>query len=92
MCKLYYVRICSRFPQLSKIIKFVMVLLHGLSADEIRFSANKNRLVENVCNKIIQFQIMVVDYMKSNDYNSHDVLIDQKLIRSVKRSHCCFGM
>ena len=35
---------CSRFPQLTEIAKFIMVLSHGQSASERGFSANKNLL------------------------------------------------
>ena len=80
---------CSSFPQLTKIIKFVMVLSHGQSAVERGLSAIKNHLIENLHEKSIQYQRMVIGYMKSNGYNSYDVPIGQKLIKSVKGSQVC---
>ena len=71
-----YLKSCPCFPQLTKIIKFMMALLHGQSAAETRVSANKNLLVENLHKKSFQCQRM----MKSNGYNSCDVLNGQKLI------------
>ena len=66
-----------------------MVLSHGQSAAERGFSAIKNHLVENLHEKSIQYQRMVIGYMKSNGYNSYDVPIGQKLIKSVKGSQVC---
>ena len=43
-----YLESCSCFSQLTKIIKFLMVLLDGQSAAERGFIANKNHLVENL--------------------------------------------
>ena len=48
-----YLKSCPCFPQLTKIIKFMMALLHGQSAAETRVSANKNLLVENLHKKSI---------------------------------------
>ena len=51
-----YLESCSRFPQLTEIAKFIMVLSHGQSDSERRFSANKNLLVENLQEKSIECQ------------------------------------
>lgn len=48
-----YLKSCPCFPLLTKIIKFMMALLHGQSAAETRVSANKNLLVENLHKKSI---------------------------------------
>ena len=40
-----------------------MLLSHGQSASERGFSANKNLLVENLQEKSIECQRIVVDYM-----------------------------
>ena len=82
-----YLESCSRFPQLTEIAKFIMVLSHGQSASERGFSANKNLLVENLQEKSIECQRIVVDYMRSNGFQSYEVPITQKLIKCVKESH-----
>ena len=61
-----YLESCSRFPP-----KFIMVLSHGQSASERGFSANKNLLVENLQEKSIECQRIVVDYMRSNGFQSY---------------------
>ena len=78
---------CSRFPQLTEITTFIMVLSHGQSALERGFSANKNLLVENLQEKSIECQRIVVDYMRSNGFQCFEVPITQKLIKCVKESH-----
>ena len=78
-----YLKSCSCFPQLTEIIKFMMLLSHGQSAAERRVSANKNLLFENLHWRSIHCQRMV----KSNGYNSFVVLIGQKLTKSVKGPH-----
>ena len=82
-----YLESCSRLPQLSEIAKFIMVLPHGQSASERGFSANKNLLVENLQEKSIECQRIVVDYMRSNGFQSYEVPITQKLIKCVKEPH-----
>ena len=64
-----------------------MVLSHGQSASERGFSANKNLLVENLQEKSIECQRIVVDYMRSNGFQSYEVPITQKLIKCIKESH-----
>ena len=78
---------CSRFPQLTEITKFIMVLSHGQSASEKGFSANKNVLVGDLQEKSIECQRIVVDYMRSNGFQFYEVPITQKLIKCVKESH-----
>ena len=56
-----YLESCSRFPQLTEIAKFIMVLSHGQSASESECSANKNLLVENLQEKSIECQRIAVD-------------------------------
>ena len=79
-----YLESCSRFPELIEIAKFIMVLSHGQSASERGFSANKNLLVGNLQEKSIKCQRIVVDYMRSNGFQSYEVPITQKLIKCVK--------
>ena len=67
-----------------------MVLSHGQSASERGFSANKNLLVENLQEKSIECQRIVVDYMRSNGFQSYEVPITQNLIKCVKESHASY--
>ena len=57
-----YLESCCRFPQLTEIVKFVMVLSHDQSASERGFSANKNLMVVYLQEKSIEYQRIVVDY------------------------------
>ena len=66
-----YLESCSRFRQLTEIAKFIMVLSHGQSALERGFSTNKNLLVENLQEKSIECQRIVVDYMRSNGFQAY---------------------
>ena len=63
-----YFESCSRFATLIVIVKLVMVLSHGQSAVEHGFSTNKSLLIENLSEKSLINQRIVVDYMKSSDY------------------------
>ena len=84
---LSYLESCTRFPQLTEIVKFVMTLSHGQAASERGFSTNKNLLVENLHEESIKRQRIVIDHMESNNLDAFEVPIDQKLIKSVKGSH-----
>ena len=77
----------SRLATLIVIVKFVMVLWHGQSAVERDFSTNKSLLIENLSEKSLINQHIVVDYMKSNDYKPFNIPLTNELVRSVRDAH-----
>ena len=77
----------SPFATLIVIAKFVMVLSHGQSAVERGFRTNKSLLIENLSEKSLINQRIVVDYMKSNDYKPFNTPLINELIRSVRDAH-----
>ena len=83
-----YLEGSSRFTILTAIIKFVMVLSHGHSAVERDFSTNKSLVTENLGEKSLINQCIVVDYMKCNDYKPFNIPLTNKFIRSVRYAHC----
>ena len=82
-----YFKVSSWFATLIVIAKFVIVLSHGQSAVERGFSTNKSLLIENLSEKRLINQRIVVDYMKSNDYKPFNIPLTNELIRSVTDTH-----
>ena len=64
-----------------------MVLPHGQSAVKGGFGTNNCHLIENLSEKSLINQRIVVDYMKSNDYKSFNIPLINELIRSVRDPH-----
>ena len=73
----------SQFATLIVIVKFVVVLSHGQLVVERGFSTNKSLLIENLSEKSLINQRIVVDYMKSNDYKPFNIPLTNELFRSV---------
>ena len=65
-----------------------MVLSHRQLAVEHGFSTNKGLLIENLSEKSLINQHIVVDFMKFNDYKPFNIPLTNDLIRSVRDAHC----
>ena len=76
----------SRFATIV-IAKFVMVLSHGQSSVECGFSTNKSLLIENLSEKSLINQRIVVDYMKSNYYKPFNIPLTNEFMRNVRDTH-----
>ena len=64
-----------------------MALSHGHLAVECGFSIDKSLLIENLSEKSLISQCIVVDSMKSNDYKPFNIPLTNELIRSVRDAH-----
>ena len=64
-----------------------MLLSHGQSAVERDFSTDKSLLIENLSEKSLINQCIVVNYMKSNNYKPSNIPLTNELIRSVRDAH-----
>ena len=64
-----------------------MLLSHGQSAVECDFSTDKSLLIENLSEKSLINQRIVVNYMKSNNYKPSNIPLTNELIRNVRDAH-----
>ena len=64
-----------------------MVLSYGQLGVECGFSINKSLLIENLSEKSLINQCIVVDCMKSNDYKPFNIPLTNELIRSARDAH-----
>jgi hypothetical protein len=71
-----------RFPNFVEIVKFVMILSHGQSAVERGFSINKSLLVENLQERSLIAQRIVLDHMNAHQYKPFNVPISKELLLS----------
>ena len=77
----------SRFSTLQEIFKFVLILSHGQSAIERGFSVNKNILVENLEEKGLISQRIIIDHMRAKDLKPTTIPVTKDLLVAVKNSH-----
>ena len=72
--------VSSQFASLFVIVKFVMVLSHGQLAVKCGFGTKNCLLIENLSEKSLINQRIVVDYMKSNDYKPFNIPLTNELL------------
>ena len=76
---------------LSEVLKMILTLSHGQASVERGFSVNKTILVENLKEESLIAQRIILDYLRANDLDVHEVQITPGLRRSVKSSRQKYG-
>ena len=81
-----FVRVSATVSELWKLLKILLILSHGQTQNECRFSVNKNLLVENQHTTTLTAQHIIHDHMMYHELESSNLTITAKLLSHVKQA------
>ena len=81
-----FVGVSATVSELWKLLKILLMLSHGQTQNERRFSVNKNLLVENQHTTTSTAQHIIHDHMMYRELESSNLTIIAKLLSHVKQA------
>ena len=81
-----FVGVSATVSELWKLLKIFLMLSHGQTQNERRFSVNKNLLVENQHTTTSTAQHIIHDHMMYHELESSNLTIIAKLLSHVKQA------
>ena len=81
-----FVGVSATVSELWKLLKILLMLSHGQTQNERRFSVNKNLLVENQHTTTSTAQHIIHDHMMYHELESSNLTIIAKLLSHVKQA------
>ena len=81
-----FVGVSATASELWKLLKILLMLSHGQTQNECRFSLNKNLLVENQHTTTLTAQHIIHDHMIYHELESSNLTITAKLLSHVKQA------